>query len=144
MLVDAHAHLLPRDYPPDAPGCFPRMDPIDGDTARHTNGRCFRHLPRGDPGDVPDRPSNRSAHVGRHPCGPAAHLAWRQFERGRHPVETARETEERTITARPDALDNGGNAALEPAILGVAVGEHARQRSFVVSFYDLQFLIPNP
>ncbi|TDD25758.1 amidohydrolase family protein [Nonomuraea diastatica] len=34
MLVDAHAHLLPRDYPPDAPGCFPRMEPIDGDTAR--------------------------------------------------------------------------------------------------------------
>jgi aminocarboxymuconate-semialdehyde decarboxylase len=34
MLVDAHAHLLPRDYPADAPECFPRMDPIDGDTAR--------------------------------------------------------------------------------------------------------------
>jgi aminocarboxymuconate-semialdehyde decarboxylase len=34
MLVDAHAHLLPRDYPADAPGCFPRMEPIDGDTAR--------------------------------------------------------------------------------------------------------------
>ncbi|WP_433285434.1 amidohydrolase family protein [Pseudonocardia sp. CA-142604] len=34
MLVDAHAHLLPRDYPSDAPECFPRMEPIDGDTAR--------------------------------------------------------------------------------------------------------------
>ncbi|GGP11005.1 amidohydrolase family protein [Nonomuraea glycinis] len=34
MLVDAHAHLLPRDYPDDAPECFPRMEPIDGDTAR--------------------------------------------------------------------------------------------------------------
>ena len=34
MLVDAHAHLLPRDYPADAPACFPRMEPIDGDTAR--------------------------------------------------------------------------------------------------------------
>ena len=34
MLVDAHAHLLPRDYPSDAPACFPRMAPIDGDTAR--------------------------------------------------------------------------------------------------------------
>lgn len=34
MLVDAHAHLLPRDYPEDAPECFPRMEPIDGDTAR--------------------------------------------------------------------------------------------------------------
>ncbi len=34
MLVDAHAHLLPRDYPPDAPACFPRMEPVDGDTAR--------------------------------------------------------------------------------------------------------------
>ena len=34
MLVDAHAHLLPRDYPADAPECFPRMEPIDGDTAR--------------------------------------------------------------------------------------------------------------
>jgi aminocarboxymuconate-semialdehyde decarboxylase len=34
VLVDAHAHLLPRDYPPDAPECFPRMEPLDGDTAR--------------------------------------------------------------------------------------------------------------
>ena len=34
MLVDAHAHLLPRDYPADAPECFPKMEPIDGDTAR--------------------------------------------------------------------------------------------------------------
>ena len=34
MLIDAHAHLLPRDYPADAPECFPRMDPVDGETAR--------------------------------------------------------------------------------------------------------------
>lgn len=34
MLIDAHAHLLPRDYPADAPECFPRMDAIDADTAR--------------------------------------------------------------------------------------------------------------
>lgn len=34
MLVDAHAHLLPRDYPADAPECFPRMEPIDGESAR--------------------------------------------------------------------------------------------------------------
>jgi aminocarboxymuconate-semialdehyde decarboxylase len=34
VLIDAHAHLLPRDYPADAPECFPRMEPIDGDTAR--------------------------------------------------------------------------------------------------------------
>ena len=34
MLVDAHTHLLPRDYPPNAPECFPRMAPVDGDTAR--------------------------------------------------------------------------------------------------------------
>ena len=34
MLVDAHAHLLPRDYPRDAPECFPRMEPVDGSTAR--------------------------------------------------------------------------------------------------------------
>jgi aminocarboxymuconate-semialdehyde decarboxylase len=34
LLVDAHAHLLPRDYPADAPACFPRMEPVDGDTAR--------------------------------------------------------------------------------------------------------------
>jgi aminocarboxymuconate-semialdehyde decarboxylase len=34
VLVDAHAHLLPRDYPADAPECFPRMEAIDGDTAR--------------------------------------------------------------------------------------------------------------
>jgi aminocarboxymuconate-semialdehyde decarboxylase len=34
VLIDAHTHLLPRDYPPDAPECFPRMAPVDGDTAR--------------------------------------------------------------------------------------------------------------
>ena len=34
VLIDAHAHLLPRDYPADAPECFPRMEPIDGETAR--------------------------------------------------------------------------------------------------------------
>lgn len=34
MLVDTHAHLLPYDYPADAPECFPRMEPVDGDSAR--------------------------------------------------------------------------------------------------------------
>jgi aminocarboxymuconate-semialdehyde decarboxylase len=34
VLVDAHAHVLPGGYPPDAPDCFPRMEPIDGSTAR--------------------------------------------------------------------------------------------------------------
>jgi aminocarboxymuconate-semialdehyde decarboxylase len=34
VLIDAHAHLLPRDYPADGPGCFPRMEPIDGESAR--------------------------------------------------------------------------------------------------------------
>jgi aminocarboxymuconate-semialdehyde decarboxylase len=34
VLVDAHAHLLPRDYPAEAPECFPRMEAIDGETAR--------------------------------------------------------------------------------------------------------------
>jgi len=34
VIVDAHAHLLPRDYPPGAPACFPRMDPVEGSTAR--------------------------------------------------------------------------------------------------------------
>ncbi len=34
MLIDVHAHLLPRDYPADAPDCFPRMDAVDGETAR--------------------------------------------------------------------------------------------------------------
>jgi aminocarboxymuconate-semialdehyde decarboxylase len=34
MLVDAHAHILPGDYPADSPDCFPQMEPIDGDTAR--------------------------------------------------------------------------------------------------------------
>jgi aminocarboxymuconate-semialdehyde decarboxylase len=37
MLIDAHAHMLPRDYPADAPACFPRMDPVDGETARTLN-----------------------------------------------------------------------------------------------------------
>jgi aminocarboxymuconate-semialdehyde decarboxylase len=34
VLVDAHTHVLPRDYPADAPECFPRMEPVDGDSAR--------------------------------------------------------------------------------------------------------------
>ncbi|MGY1623328.1 amidohydrolase family protein [Geodermatophilus sp. SYSU D00965] len=34
MLVDTHAHLLPHSYPEDAPECFPRMEPVDGETAR--------------------------------------------------------------------------------------------------------------
>ncbi|WP_232665860.1 amidohydrolase family protein [Pseudonocardia sp. TRM90224] len=34
MLVDAHAHVLPREWPADAPDCLPRMEAIDGDTAR--------------------------------------------------------------------------------------------------------------
>jgi aminocarboxymuconate-semialdehyde decarboxylase len=34
LLIDAHAHMLPRDYPADAPECFPRMEPVDGETAR--------------------------------------------------------------------------------------------------------------
>jgi len=32
MIVDAHAHFLPKDYPADAPECFPAMEPIE-DTA---------------------------------------------------------------------------------------------------------------
>jgi aminocarboxymuconate-semialdehyde decarboxylase len=35
VIVDAHAHLLPKDYPDDAPECFPRMDPITDSTDRH-------------------------------------------------------------------------------------------------------------
>lgn len=34
MLVDAHCHVLPPDYPADAPGCFPRMEVVAGETAR--------------------------------------------------------------------------------------------------------------
>jgi aminocarboxymuconate-semialdehyde decarboxylase len=34
VLVDAHAHLLPRDYPPDAPACFPQMEVIEDSTDR--------------------------------------------------------------------------------------------------------------
>src|SRR5262249_42906043 len=34
VLIDTHTHLLPAGYPADAPECFPRMTPIDGDTAR--------------------------------------------------------------------------------------------------------------
>ncbi|GAA3214756.1 amidohydrolase family protein [Microbacterium terregens] len=34
MIIDAHAHLLPKDYPSDAPACFPHMEPIDGSTDR--------------------------------------------------------------------------------------------------------------
>jgi aminocarboxymuconate-semialdehyde decarboxylase len=34
VLVDAHAHLLPRDYPLSAPECFPRMEAIEDSTDR--------------------------------------------------------------------------------------------------------------
>jgi len=34
VIVDTHAHLLPRDYPADAPACFPHMEPIGGKTDR--------------------------------------------------------------------------------------------------------------
>ncbi|GAA1804870.1 amidohydrolase family protein [Nesterenkonia flava] len=34
MIVDAHAHYLPKDYPADAPSCFPSMESIDGSTDR--------------------------------------------------------------------------------------------------------------
>jgi aminocarboxymuconate-semialdehyde decarboxylase len=34
VLVDAHAHLLPRDYPADAPECFPQMEAVVGEAAR--------------------------------------------------------------------------------------------------------------
>jgi aminocarboxymuconate-semialdehyde decarboxylase len=42
MLIDAHAHLLPGDYPADAPECFPRMDPVEGETARMLNYGPFK------------------------------------------------------------------------------------------------------
>ncbi|WP_119696057.1 amidohydrolase family protein [Microbacterium halotolerans] len=34
MIVDAHAHFLPGDYPSGAPECFPHMEPIDGSDSR--------------------------------------------------------------------------------------------------------------
>jgi aminocarboxymuconate-semialdehyde decarboxylase len=34
VIVDAHAHLLPGDYPTDAPETFPRMEPIEGSADR--------------------------------------------------------------------------------------------------------------
>jgi aminocarboxymuconate-semialdehyde decarboxylase len=34
VLIDAHAHLLPDDYPPDAPACFPQMEPVEASTDR--------------------------------------------------------------------------------------------------------------
>ena len=34
MLIDAHAHLLPGDYPPGSPACFPQMEAVDDSTDR--------------------------------------------------------------------------------------------------------------
>ncbi|MFC7404722.1 amidohydrolase family protein [Georgenia alba] len=34
MIVDAHAHLLPKDYPADAPEGFPHMEPVEGSADR--------------------------------------------------------------------------------------------------------------
>jgi len=34
VIVDAHAHLLPKDYPADAPSCFPSMEPIENSADR--------------------------------------------------------------------------------------------------------------
>lgn len=33
MLIDTHAHVIPRDYPAGSPSCFPSMEPVPGDTA---------------------------------------------------------------------------------------------------------------
>ncbi|WP_214405637.1 amidohydrolase family protein [Pseudonocardia lacus] len=46
MLVDAHTHVLPRDYPAGAPECFPRMEPIDGDSARELLWGALRYRAR--------------------------------------------------------------------------------------------------
>ncbi|WP_258933131.1 amidohydrolase [Nesterenkonia pannonica] len=34
MIVDAHAHYLPKDYPADAPACFPAMEAVPDSTDR--------------------------------------------------------------------------------------------------------------
>jgi aminocarboxymuconate-semialdehyde decarboxylase len=34
VLVDAHAHVLPRDYPAGAPPCFPQMELIEDSADR--------------------------------------------------------------------------------------------------------------
>lgn len=34
MIIDAHAHLIPKDYPKDAPTCFPRMETYSDSTDR--------------------------------------------------------------------------------------------------------------
>ncbi|MFC7401847.1 amidohydrolase family protein [Citricoccus sp. GCM10030269] len=34
MIIDAHAHILPDDYPADAPECFPSMEAVSGSTDR--------------------------------------------------------------------------------------------------------------
>lgn len=34
MIIDAHAHHLPKDYPADAPSCFPSMEAVEGSTDR--------------------------------------------------------------------------------------------------------------
>jgi aminocarboxymuconate-semialdehyde decarboxylase len=41
-LIDAHAHMLPAGYPADAPECFPRMDPVEGETSRMLNYGPFK------------------------------------------------------------------------------------------------------
>jgi len=46
VLVDAHTHVLPRDYPADAPECFPRMEPVDGDSARELLWGALRYRAR--------------------------------------------------------------------------------------------------
>ncbi|GAA3765931.1 amidohydrolase family protein [Microbacterium kribbense] len=34
MIIDAHAHFLPGEYPDHAPACFPQMEPIEGSADR--------------------------------------------------------------------------------------------------------------
>jgi len=34
LIIDAHAHFIPYDYPDGSPTCFPSMEPIDGEKAR--------------------------------------------------------------------------------------------------------------
>lgn len=34
MIVDAHAHFIPADYPEGSPECFPHMEPVEGSSDR--------------------------------------------------------------------------------------------------------------
>ena len=101
------------------------------DARRDTNIPMLRNLPERDPRDISGGSRDGEAHVARHQRRRVHHLVPRHFERRRQAIELARETEQRRIALAAHGADDCANAPLEHAVLGLAAGERAVQRTGV-------------